>query len=359
MLKSVDLVKGADIRAIDALRVLLEQVPSIEVREIRSAASSDHEVNILANLNVNGRHHQLICEVRSSGQPRNVRIAILQLRNSLAHFGKDVTPFLIAPYLSPEAQTLCRDQGVGFLDFEGNARLIFGGVFVERSVSNKPNAERRKLRSLFKPKSAQVLTVMLHDPSHAWRVTELAAAAQVSLGHVSNVRAGLLDREWGKVSDKGLFLSDPDQLLDVWRDTYQAPPGRRIGFYTTLHGSAFENAARRVLRVGADEDQAVFASYSAGHWLAPYARSGTEYFYANEGGLRRLEVALKLSSTAKGENVIVTIPKDGGLFRNAAEPASGAVCTGLVQTYLDLAIAGERGREAADHLRREKLRWRK
>jgi hypothetical protein len=361
MLKTVDLVKDVEIRAVDELRALLEQVPAIKVKDIRptAPAGSDHDVDIVGNLNVNGRRHQLVCEVKANGQPRNVRIALLQLRNSLAHFGKDVTPFLVAPYLSPEAQALCRDQGVGFLDFEGNARLILGGVFVERSVSNKPPTERRELRSLFKPKSAQVLTVMLRDPPHAWRVTELAAAARVSLGHVSNVRAGLLDREWGKVSDKGLFLSDPDELLDVWRDTYRAPPGRRIGFYTTLHGGAFENAARRVLRVGANKGQAVFASYSAGHWLAPYARSGTEYFYADEGGLRRLEVALKLSSAAKGENVIVTIPKDDGLFRNTVEPASGAVCTGPVQTYLDLAVAGERGREAADHLRSEKLRWRK
>ncbi|MDA4631000.1 hypothetical protein NZA98_07735, partial [Escherichia coli] len=32
-------------------------------------------------------------------------------------------------------------------------------------------------------------------------------------------------------------------------------------------------------------------------------------------------------------------------------------CTSSVQTYLDLAIAGERGAEAADHLRKEKLSW--
>ena len=43
--------------------------------------------------------------------------------------------------------------------------------------------------------------------------------------------------------------------------------------------------------------------------------------------------------------------------RDAIEPAPGSVCTGPVQTYLDLAAAGERGREAADHLRQEKLAW--
>jgi hypothetical protein len=130
-----------------------------------------------------------------------------------------------------------------------------------------------------------------------------------------------------------------------------------MGFYTALHGRAFEEAVRRVLRVGSEKGQAIFASFSAAQWLAPYGRTGTQYFYADEAGVRRLEAALTLSSPSKGENIIVTIPKDQGLFRSTVEPAPGAVCTDSVQTYLDLAVAGERGREAAEHLRRELMKW--
>ena len=181
--------------------------------------------------------------------------------------------------------------------------------------------------------------------------------ADVSLGHVSNVSAGLLDREWAQVSDDGLFLSEPEALLDAWRDDYEPPPGKRMTFYTTLHGSAFEEVARQVLNSDRKTGQAAFASFSAAHWLAPYGRTGTQYFYADDAGLERLQTALKLSSVSKGENVVVTLLKDSGLFRDTVEPAPGAICTSPVQTYLDLAAAGERGREAADHLRREKLTW--
>jgi len=38
-------------------------------------------------------------------------------------------------------------------------------------------------------------------------------------------------------------------------------------------------------------------------------------------------------------------------------PEPGIACTSPVQTYLDLIDGGERGREAADHLRRELLQW--
>jgi len=201
------------------------------------------------------------------------------------------------------------------------------------------------------------LRTMLREPGRAWRVTELSEISGVSLGHVSNVRTGLIDREWARASDDGLVLSDPDALVDAWRDSYTAPPGERLRFYTPLHGSAFEEAARSALRAKDGPGHAAFASFSAAQWLSPYGRTGTHYFFADEDGLRELQATLKLTPAAKGENVVITVPKDTGLFADTIEPAPGAVCTSLVQTYLDLSIAGERGAEAAEHLRKEKLTW--
>lgn len=360
MLKIDNSVKQAEVKAVDALRSVLEQVPAVKLKSIARQSRIDHaELDIVAKLSVAGRGHTLACEVEANGQPRYVRTALLRLRSDVAGLGADVTPVLIAPFLSPVAQALCREQGVGFLDLEGNMRLAFDAVFIECAVASTPAVERRGLKSLFKPKSAQVLTVMLRDPGRSWRVAELAEAADVSLGHVSNVRNGLLDHEWGQVSQQGLFLSAPDRLLDAWREAYEPPVGRRLGFYTTLHGGAFEEAARRTLRVGSTGGQAIFASFSAAHWIAPFARIGTQFFYADEQGLERLRTALVLSSPAKGENVVVTVPEDEGLFRDAVEPAPGALCSGLVRTYLDLSAAGERGQEAAKHLRSQRMAWKK
>ncbi|WP_448207486.1 type IV toxin-antitoxin system AbiEi family antitoxin [Azospirillum sp. sgz302134] len=342
-------------RASEALKELLARVPIITV--VGLDVEKHDAVDILVHIGVDGHRHVLACAVKSSGQPRHVRTAILQLRDYAARKGKGAVPLLIAPYLSSEAQAMCREDGMGFLDLEGNAWLAFDGVFIERLVANKPPVERRELKSIFKPKSAQVLRVLLRDPRRAWRVTELAEAAAVSLGHVSNVRTALLDREWAQADHHGLSLTAPDALLDSWRDAYEAPAGRRLGFYTTLHGAAFENAVRQALAAANEHGHAVLASFSAAQWMAPYARTGSYYFYADEAGLDALRHGLKLSAATKGENVIVTLPKDPGLFRDAVEPAPSLFCTSPVQTYLDLAITGERGREAADHLRQERLTW--
>ena len=358
MLKTQKSMKNADARAGELLRGLLEKIPILRVDSIDAeAVSGDWAPDLIARLHVNGRPHLLICEYKSNGQPRYARSALLQLQNHIAQQDLDATPVFIAPYISHAVRQLCEEKSVGYLDLEGNARIAFDGVFIERLVADRPVGEQRELKSLFRPKSAQVLRTLLRDPSRAWRVTELSEISGVSLGHVSNVRNGLIDREWARASNDGLILSEPDALLDAWRDSYTAPSGEHLRFYTPLHGSMFENAARTALRADDGPGRAAFASFSAAQWLSPYGRTGTHYFFADDEGLRKLREALKLTPTSKGENVVVIVPKDLGLLSDTVEPAPGAVCTSPVQTYLDLSIAGERGAEAADHLRRERLSW--
>lgn len=351
-------MKDAEGHASEALRGLLEKIPIIRVEGIGAeAVSGDWKPDLIARLQVDGQPHLLICGYTSNGQPRYARSALLELRNYVAQRAPAATPVYIAPYLSPSVRQLCEEKGVCYLDLAGNARIAFGGVFIERMVADGPVAEQRGLKSLFRPKSAQVLRAMLREPGRAWRVTELSDISGVSLGHVSNVRTALIDREWASASDDGLVLSEPDGLLDAWRDSYTAPPGEQLRFYTPLHGRALEDAARRALRAEDGRGRAAFASFSAAQWLSPYGRTGMHYFFADEEGLRMLQAALKLVPIPKGENVVVTVPQDLGLLSDTIEPAPGAVCTSPVQTYLDLSIAGERGAEAADHLRQERLSW--
>lgn len=73
--------------------------------------------------------------------------------------------------------------------------------------------------------------------------------------------------------------------------------------------------------------------------------------------MERLISGLKLSTTSKGANVTITVPNDEGIFLDAIEPAPGIVTTGVIQTYLDLTAQGERGQEAAEHLRNEWMEW--
>jgi hypothetical protein len=62
----------------------------------------------------------------------------------------DAIPVLIAPRLSPEAQALCKENQVGFLDLEGNARLTVGDFFIvmrslPRSAPTRVSAAPQKV----------------------------------------------------------------------------------------------------------------------------------------------------------------------------------------------------------------------
>ena len=124
-------------------------------------------------------------------------------------------------------------HNVAYLDLYGNAHLAFGPVYIERSVPDKPKSETRAQRSLFTPRAGAILRVLLGDPARAWRVTDLAEAANASLGHVSNVRKALLDREWVEIRDDGLVLVQPDALL------------KSLGARTTVNPPAIASADTR------------------------------------------------------------------------------------------------------------------
>ena len=358
MLKLSYSAKDTEQKAAEVLQNLLREVPSLEFQRLQVGSNGKEPgVDLLLNVRVAGESHLLVGEVKLNGQPRYVRDAIYPLRNYIDHLGKPATPVIIAPYLSPSSRELCRENGISFLDFEGNAHLAFNTVYIDRSVAEKPSVERRELKSIFTPKSARILRVILRDPRLTWRVTELAMAAGVSLGHVSNVRTALRDREWAEVVPEGLRLKSPDALLDAWKSVYEPPVSQSLRFYTTLHGAEFDHRARAAFAALPQDSRAALASYSAAHWIAPYARTGTQLFYADAHAVKTLERELKLSSIAKGENVVLSVPKDEGVFLDAFEPAPGMRVTSPLQTYLDLAKSGERGEEAAEHLRHLRLTW--
>ena len=262
---------------------------------------------------------------------------------------------LFAPFLSEASARVCTEAGIGYADLAGNARLAFDQVFIEKHGADNPFRVKRHLRSLFTPKAGRVLRVLLTPPLRAWKVTELQEAAGVSLGQVSNVRKLLLDREWAVVSDTGLRLSKPEELARAWQNFYEPRPLNRETAYTLLHGQALEGAMRAALAEAGKGAHAVLASYSAARWFAPYARQATQFFYADKQGAEILKRHLQLQPVSRGENIVVLEPREDDAFSGRVEVALGIWCSGLVQTWLDLSVAGERGNEAAKHLLQEKL----
>lgn len=366
MMKTHDSVNDLGIAALQAARDLLGNVPHLEAGAVRREHPlGPARIDGCIEFEHGDDAYALLIEVKRSGAPRFVRSAVYQLKGYLEHAresapgdsGQQWIPMLVSPYLSPESRSICMDHGIAYLDLVGNAHLAFDNVYIDRTVAGRPKPATRALRSMFTPKAGAILRVLLRDPARPWRVTKLAEAADASLGHVSNVRKALLDREWIEMQKDGVILVQPDALLKTWREEYRRPVGRRISGYTLLHGKQLHERLSGTLNPEPQRPRVIYSSNSAAQWLAPFTRGGMHSFYADEPGARALKVVLKLTRTEKGANVTVSVLKDESLLKDAVQPAPGIFCTCPIVTYLDLWNGNDRDREAADHLASKCFPW--
>ena len=319
---------------------------------VRERADSKWATEV--DLRVGSAARLLLVATEATGQPRHVRSAAAQLFRAVAQSGARAYGVLVAPFLSPQSRAILRADGLGWLDLAGNLLLSFDTMHLEIDVAQRdPFATPRRQRSLFAPRSARVLHELLSNAG-PWKVVQLAERAGVSLGQVSNVRRQLLDKEWAVVDPAGgIRLVRPAAVLDAWRDAARPPEAALLG-YTVLHGSQLEERLQLLFAAAEQQGaQVMFAGHSVARRIAPYVRQAGEYFYADAAGTELVRRELELVAVDRGESITIYQAPDPGIWSQAAAVPPGMRSAGAVQTYLDLWCSGERGREAADHFRRE------
>jgi len=122
-------------RAAAALTATLAEISTVKVKEIRhEAAKAGRESSLMVHVDVFGRRHILTCEIHTDGQPQNLIPALEELCARTAQREEHAMPIVIAPYLSPEAQALCKQSKMSFVDLEGNARLALGEIFIVKQT---------------------------------------------------------------------------------------------------------------------------------------------------------------------------------------------------------------------------------
>ena len=297
------------------------------------------------------REQVLVVEVKPSGQPRVVREAIKALLSYVPEY-PGAYGVLMAPYVPDSSAAICEQAGFGFLDLAGNCHLSFRQVYIRREGFPNPYGEKRELRTLFSPKASRVLRVLLLAPARAWNVQELAREANVSVGLVSNVRKLLREREWARIDNEGLRLSEPLNLLKEWSSNQRYARGRSYSCYSTLPAVELEtqlaeSCARRELRYA-------LTAFSAAARLAPMVRTPRSSAYV-ESGVEDIITELQLKQVGSGANWQLIAPGDEGVFYGTTT-VGGILVASAVQVYLDLMRAGGRGEEAAEAILNEAVK---
>lgn len=338
------------------LRQLLEAIPlvrEIEVDDEPGRGGPDASLSITTS---NGATQVIQIEVKASGEARYIREASFLLTGRMK-FSPGSYGVVIAPYISPESRNILREQRQGWFDLAGNCFLSLEGIHVEVEKANtNPFATKRKQKSIFSPKSARILKLLLAERT-PMKGNEIAARAHVSQAQVSKVRESLLDREWATANSAGLRVVKPLALLEAWREERE-PPVLVAQGYTLYHGRAQDTHLQTMFMKAATAPfgTLLLAGHSVARRVAPFARVAGEFFYADAHGVELIQEFLKLSPTDVGANIFIYEPDDAMMQLDsialAPEPLRG---TGLLQTYLDLSAMGDRDREAADFLLQQKL----
>ena len=339
----------------ELLRRLPDLVPPLVVTQARVAQDRGLPAALVAEVRTpSGHRRTLRVSVRAAAAPSRLPHALQELRVSRGGSSGSY-PVLASAFLSPRSRELCREAGVGYLDLAGNCHLRFADLYLERSVDRNPFPRRGRPASLFSPVSSRLLRALLEEPARRWRISELSAAARVSLGQTSNVCRRLADEAYAATTARRVHLAQPGRLLDAWRDAGTGSASTPAGYYS------FERDPDRLIRRIAEVAAArrwryAVTSFAAAARVAPFVQGvGTVRWYmGEEAAPAQWAEAMDLRPVESGPNAVLLTPGDPGVFYRARD-VDGASLVGDIQLYLDLCGEPARGREQADFLRRERI----
>lgn len=336
----------------NSLRTCLQRVPFLEIESTeRELKVGDECIDIAVTVRIAKQRQRLMLEVKNNGQPRLARTAIYQLAR-VRESEPDIYGVFAAPYISPQTAEICLKEKIGYLDIAGNCRLTFGQVFIEQEGKPNPFAQKRDLRSLYSPKAARVLRVLLTDPKKPWRLQALAEEAKVSLGQIANVKGLLEDREWLKSSDAGLLLNNPESLLAEWSENFNVRKNTPGNYYTLKSIPEIEADLAKICE-GEGIDYAL-TGFSGAARYAPSVRYQRAMAYVSRD-VEKIVGILALKEVPSGANITLFTPYDEGVFYGARQ-IDRIFIASPVQVYLDLHGVKGRGEEAARAILDEVIR---
>lgn len=359
--------------------VELEQALAAKLKELLSQVEWLHEARVemaspvsgfdlLATLPLaDGSKAALCVECKSELRPSLFR-QLADRRFSLAGKPEAVVRVLGLPWVSPRIAELCAEHGWSWFDLAGNHRLDVPGLLHLEHTGNEPvHARPRPTANLSTPEAGRVVRALLLPDNAGKRWTQRHMAEHFgelnkpipgpSLGLVNKVVRHLREQAFiEELPDGGFRLRDPLKLLFAWRDVYRFDRHDRRSYFTLLSSRKLRDALANLgLRTGGF---AVYAAFSAAEFQAPHVRQSKTWLYICEQDLAKFEPLVEAKPVDSGENLVVLIPDDEGVFYLGDGGVMGdnrMACTNPVQTYVDLWHAGGRGQEAAEALLKQRL----
>ncbi|MEI8040778.1 MAG: type IV toxin-antitoxin system AbiEi family antitoxin [Verrucomicrobiota bacterium] len=344
-------------RAVAAkLRELLGSVSWLEGWAVeRYPSQKDRRFDLRAMLPIGGRKLAELW-VQCKADPRPSLFPYVSAASEA-----DSQPVLVfaALYISPNMARTCEENGWSWFDLAGNCRLeIPGALLLERKGNEPVHEPPRPTANLSTVESARVIRALLvpENAGRQWaqREMQLHCQPKVSLGLVNKVFRHLRDEAFIESDDDGFRVRDPIKLLFAWRDAYRFDRHRQRPHFTLKRGPDLKQALASLESITGGH--AAYCSFSAADFQAPHVRQPRTWLFIGAEWEEECAEALGAKLVDTGENLLVLIPDDLGVFYGQGSAGDDFACTNPVQTYVDLWHCGNRGQESAEALLEQKLK---
>jgi hypothetical protein len=258
---------------------------------------------------------------------------------------------------------ICEAHGWGWYDLAGNCRLeIPGALLIERSGKKLDLAVPRSTANLSSPEAARIVRALLAPENAGQRWTQrdvvshfaslIPAVPPPSLALVNKVVQHLRDQAYiEQLPNRGFRVRDYEGLLQAWRSAYRFDHHTRRRYFTLLQGRLLQD---KLLQISASGNVA-YAAFTAADFQAPTVRQPRTWLYVDRNVESELQAVLEAKLVDSGENVVVLLAGDPGVFYKVESGLNRIACTNAVQTYVDLLHSGGRGEEAAEAILRQRL----
>lgn len=335
--------------------LIRKNIPTFKIKKvIRQPEFKGIIPDMIIDVEMAGKKKKLIIEVKSRGFPLQILQTVPILLKAASRI-RNSYPIFISDFISKRGASICKENNIGYIDLTGNCYLGLKEVYIEKVGEEQIKRTRSILKKLFSPKATRVIRALLEEPKRPWGIKELSQTLEVALGYTHEVITKLLQEGYIiRKEKKRIYLFRPSELLNDWANQYRISPESIHSYYSSIKNPQ-ELMEKIANTLKANRTTYCFTLHAGASLVAPFMRFNDVHFYYF-GELEKIVQQLELEEIEFGGTVHLIKPYDEGIFyRKQTIEGKDVICN--TQLYLDLNQYPARGREQAEFLRKERIKY--
>lgn len=208
------------------------------------------------------------------------------------------------------------------------------------------------VHNIFSPVASRIVRVLLVNPKQEWSILGISKEVRTGYGHTFRVVKTLLRMSLCRQTETNrVVVANPGELLTRWAGYYDFSLLNKVNAYYSLEAD-LDDFIKRLSAASEHGLKYALTLQAGASSVTPYVRPVNVHLYVDPEKLDSWQEFLRLQLTELGGNIFLVEPYDDGVFYKV-QRARGINVVSNVQLYIDLYNYPARGREAAEHLRKE------